>query len=200
MKIYIDFDDVICETAKSITRIAKELFGIELPYREIQFFNLQKVYDLDDDQYDRLMHECHTPENLLTYEETPDASRIINKWIDDGHEVSVITGRPFNAYEPSRKWLDNHGLGRAALFTVDKYGREKSVQTCSYGMTLEQLYSMDFGFAIEDSPAAFEHVMHFENCRVAVFDRPWNREAEFPGDQFIRCHDWLEIDKVFAGL
>ena len=196
MKIYIDFDDVICETAKHITKLAKELFGIELPYREMQFFNLQKVFELSDAQYNELMETCHTPENLLTYEETPYASSVINKWIDAGHEVSVVTGRPFDAYEPSRKWLDNHGLERAALYTVDKYGREKNVQSYTYAMTLEQLYSMDFDFAIEDSPVAFEHVLHFKNCKVAVFDRPWNRESELPNERFIRCSDWLEIDKL----
>lgn len=196
MKIYIDFDDVICETAKHITKLAKELFGIELPYREMQFFNLQKVFELSDAQYNELMETCHTPENLLTYEETPYASSVINKWIDAGHEVSVVTGRPFDAYEPSRKWLDNHGLERAALYTVDKYGREKNVQSYTYAMTLEQLYSMDFDFAIEDSPVAFEHVLHFKNCKVAVFDRPWNRESELPNERFVRCSDWLEIDKL----
>ena len=30
MKIYIDFDDVICETAKYFTKIAKELFNIDV--------------------------------------------------------------------------------------------------------------------------------------------------------------------------
>lgn len=162
----------------------------------MQFFNLQKVFELSDAQYNELMETCHTPENLLTYEETPYASSVINKWIDAGHEVSVVTGRPFDAYEPSRKWLDNHGLERAALYTVDKYGREKNVQSHTYAMTLEQLYSMDFDFAIEDSPVAFEHVLHFKNCKVAVFDRPWNRESELPNERFVRCSDWLEIDKL----
>ena len=30
MKVYIDFDDVLCETAKHFTKIAKELFGIDV--------------------------------------------------------------------------------------------------------------------------------------------------------------------------
>ncbi len=200
MRIYIDFDDVICETAKHITRIAKELFGIDLPYREMQFFNLQKVFELDDAQYDRLMEACHTPESLLAYEETPHAARVINKWIDAGHDVSVVTGRPFDAYEPSREWLDRHGLQRAPLFTVDKYGREKKFRSFSYGMTLAQLYGMQFDFAIEDSPDAFEHVLHFEGCRVAVFDRPWNRQAVLPNERFTRCSGWLEIDQLLDDI
>lgn len=200
MKIYIDFDDVICETAKRITEIAKELFGIELPYREMQFFNLQKVFELDDAQYDALMKECHTPENLLAYEETPHASEVIGKWLREGHEISVVTGRPFDAYEPSRKWLDKHGLESVPLFTVDKYGREKNLLTYSFGLSLEQLYGMSFDFAIEDSPAAFEHVLHFDNCRVAVFDRPWNRNAALPNERFERCSGWTEIEKMFEAL
>ena len=39
--------------------------------------------------------------------------------------------------------------------------------------------------------------MHFDNCKVAVFDRPWNRQSEFPNDNFVRCENWQEIDRVF---
>ena len=148
MKIYIDFDDVICETAKYFTKIAKELFNIDVPYREVQFFNLQKSFDLSGEQYDELMKVGHIPENLLDYEETPGASEVINKWVDEGHEVFVVTGRPFD-------------------------------------------------FAIEDSPAAFEHVQHFKDCKVAVYDRPWNKQVEFPDESFVRCLDWKEIDRLW---
>lgn len=89
MKIYIDFDDVICETAKYFTKIAKELFGIDVPYRQVDF-NLQKSFDLSDEQYDKLMEAGHLPENLLSYEETPGASETINKWVDEGHEVLLL--------------------------------------------------------------------------------------------------------------
>ena len=79
MKIYIDFDDVLCETAEYFTKIAKEMFGIDVPYRQVQFFNLQKSFDLNDEQYEALMKAGHLPENLLNYEETPGASEAINK-------------------------------------------------------------------------------------------------------------------------
>lgn len=36
MKVYIDFDDVICETGVYFTKIAKELFDIDLPYKHPQ--------------------------------------------------------------------------------------------------------------------------------------------------------------------
>jgi len=197
MKIYIDFDDVICETGAFFSEMVKELYGIDVPYQEVQFFNLKKAFDLNDEQYDELMRVGHTPENLLGYEETEGASDVINRWVDEGHDVSIITGRPFDAYEASRRWLDEHGLERVPIFFVDKYGRESFNMNCSYNMTLKQMYSMTFDFAIEDSPSAFEHVAHFENCIVAVFDRPWNHRTELPGDNFVRCKDWKEIEKCF---
>ena len=172
------------------------MFGIDVPYRQVQFFNLQKSFNLSDRQYDELMKAGHIPDNLLSYEETTGASETINKWVDEGHEVFVITGRPFDAYKPSRQWLDEHNLERIPLYCVDKYGREMFKQDYTYNMTLEQLYSMTFDFAVEDSPAAFEHVMHFDKCKVAVFDRPWNRQAELPDDRFVRCSGWREIDRL----
>lgn len=197
MRVYIDFDDVICETAKFFTIIAKDLFGKEVSYDRVHFFNLQKSFGLSESQYAELMQVGHLPENLLSYEETRGASTTINKWLDEGNDISIITGRPFDSYEPSRQWLDEHNLNRVPLFCVDKYGREVFNQNCTYNMTLEKLYSMTFDFAIEDSPVSFEHVNHFKNCRVAVFDRPWNKDADFPGDNFIRCENWQVIDKVF---
>lgn len=195
MKIYIDFDDVLCETAKYFTKIAKELFDLDVPYDSVRFFNLQQSFGLADAQYDELMRAGHIPDNLLAYEETAGASEIINKWIDSGHEVFIITGRPYNSYVPSRKWLDNHNLERVPLFCVDKYGRELFQKDCTYSMTLEQLYSMSFDFAVEDSPAAFKHLLHLDNCKVAVFDRPWNHMAELPNERFVRCDGWKAIDE-----
>ena len=39
---------------------------------------------------------------------------------------------------------------------------------------------------------------HFEGCRIAVFNRPWNIREELPDDRFIRCEGWKEVDKVFG--
>lgn len=193
MNIYIDFDDVICETAKSFCQIADRLFGIKKPYNEVHFFNLQQSFGLTDDQYDALMKEGHLPEILLSYEETDGASISINKIVDAGHDVKIITGRPFDSYEPSRQWLDNHNLSRLPLFCVDKYGREIFNQNSTFNMTLNDLYAMSFDLAIEDSPAAFKHLEHFGNCKVAVFDRPWNKDAILPSDNYIRVKNWDQI-------
>lgn len=199
MKVYIDFDDVICETARFFSKIAKDMFEIDVPYENMKYFNLQKAFDLNDIQYDELLEAGHLSENLLSFEETPGAVSTINKWDNEGHDIKIITGRPFNAYEASRKWLDEHGLERVPLICVDKYGREKFYSDCTYNMTLDKLYEMTFDFAVEDSPSAFEHLLHFDGCTIAVFDRPWN-QVEFLNEKFVRCVDWNTIDRLFCEL
>lgn len=154
MQIYVDFDDCLCETARSFSQLAAEMFGRNVPYEKIRFFELEKSFDLNDEQYEQFMIRGHRPEVLLSYEETPGASSVINEWITCGHEVSIITGRPFSAYEPSRKWLDAHGLQRARLYCLDKYGRDSFIKNSDFSLALEDYHKMKFDFAVEDSPRA----------------------------------------------
>ncbi len=199
MKIYIDYDDCLCETARSFSKLAAEMFDIHVPYEEIRFFDLDKSFELDEKQFNQFMIRGHQPEVLLSYEETPGASEVINEWLSSGHDVSIITGRPFSAYEPSRIWLDNHGLKDVKLYCLNKYGRDGIIYDCDYSLELEDYYKMDFDFAIEDSPKAFKFFDHLPDLKVLVYDRPWNREDPFPNENYIRCNDWDAIRRIVAG-
>ena len=196
MKIYVDFDDCLCETARSFSKLAIEMFDKHVSYEEIKFFELDKTFNLDADQFERFMAKGHEPEVLLSYDETPGASKVINEWLDEGHEVSIITGRPFSAYEPSRQWLDNHGLEKVKLYCLNKYGRENFYKDRAFSLELEDYYKMKFDFAVEDSPNAFRFFDHLPGLKVLVFDRPWNRGAVFPGDNYTRCFDWESIRNI----
>ena len=196
MNIYVDFDDCLCETAKGFSTLVKDLFDIDVPYEDIHSFNLQKSFDLTDEQYEQMMIEAHTPKSLMAYEETPGASETINSWIDEGHNVSIITGRPDSAYQASRQWLDEHDLKRVKLYCLNKYGRDSFIKNSDFNMELEDYYRMRFDFAVEDSPTAFRFFDHLPEMKVLVFDRPWNRECEFPRKEFIRCCDWDTIRDI----
>ena len=193
MKIYVDFDDCLCETALAFTEIAARMFGKNIPYENVRFFNLQDSFALTDEEYEALMTEGHRPEVLLSYEETPGAALTVGSWLDCGHEVSIITGRPYSAYEASREWLDRHGFERVSLYCLDKYGRDSFIRDSIFSLELEDYYKMHFDYAVEDSPAAFRFFAHLPELKVLVFDRPWNRECEFPGKNYFRCPDWETI-------
>ena len=196
MNIYVDFDDCLCETARYFSKLAAELFNLDIPYEHIKFFNLQKSFSLNDDQYEEMMIKGHTPEVLLSYEETPGAIQTINSWIDKGHDVKIITGRPSSAYEASREWLNQHGLERIELFCLNKYGRENFIKGSTFGLELEDYYKMHFDYAIEDSPSAFKFFNHLPDLKVMVFDRPWNQDCEFPNQNYKRCVDWNTINEI----
>ncbi len=193
MKIYIDFDDCLCETGRYFAGLAADLFGKDVPYEEMRHFNLRKAFDLTDEQYERLLIRGHEPETLLSFEETPGASVTVRDWVSSGHQVSVITGRPVIAYEASRTWLDRHGLQDVSLYCLDKYGRENFIGNSGFSLTLEDYFRMQFDYAVEDSPFAFRFFDHLPELQVMVFDRPWNREAELPGSNYHRCYDWESI-------
>ena len=196
MKIYVDFDDCLCETAKAFSGLVRDMFGIDVPYDNMRYFNLQMAFGLSDEQYKQLLAKGHEPEILLSYEETPGAAEVINEWIGCGINVSVITGRPFSSYEPSRAWLDTHGLKNVRLFCFDKYGRENIMKNTDFSLKADDYYKMRFDYAIEDSPSAFKFFDHMPELKVLVFDRPWNRSCELPGSNYRRCRDWDTIKKL----
>ena len=196
MRIYVDFDDCLSESAKGFSDLAAELFGVHVPYEEMRFFNLQKAFSLTDEQYARLLAEGHEPERLLSYEEVPGASAAVNELMSRGHEVSVVTGRPFSSYEPSRLWLDRHGLRDVRIYFLDKYGREIHRKENECCLDLDDFYRMKFDYAVEDSPLAFKYFERLPEMKVLVFDRPWNRECKFPREGYTRCFDWEMIRKI----
>ena len=196
MRIYVDFDDCLCETARFFSDIALKMFDIDVPYDKVRFFNLQESFSLTDEQYEQIMIEGHKPEALLSFEETPGASEVLNEWIDKGYEVSIITGRPFSAFEPSREWLDKHRLEKVKMYCLDKYGRENFMKDSSFSLELDDYYKMHFDYAVEDSPHAFKFFNHLPDLKVLVFDRPWNQECKLPGQNYTRCPDWNTISKL----
>ena len=79
MNIYVDFDDCLCETARYFSELIVEMFGLDIPYEKIKYFNLQKSFSLSDEDYEKMMIQAHKPEVLLSYKETPGAIQTINR-------------------------------------------------------------------------------------------------------------------------
>ena len=73
MKIYVDFDDCLCERARGFVKLAAEMFNINVPYEDIVCFELDKAFGLNEEQYEKFMIRGHQPEVLMSYEEIPGA-------------------------------------------------------------------------------------------------------------------------------
>ena len=81
----------------------------------------------------------------------------------------------------------------ADLYCLDKYGRDVFYKDSVFALKLEDYYNMKFDYAIEDSPSAFRFFGHLPKLNVMVFDRPWNRECQLPGENYRRFADWESI-------
>lgn len=196
MRIYVDFDDCICETARDLSSLAASLFGKIVPYEEIAAFDLHEAFGLNDAEYTKLMDKAHSDSFVRGYKETEGAVAVLNSWLDRGYDVEIVTGRPFVTAKSSRLWLDEHGLSRLPIVFVDKYGREPPPPSpdAPRALSLDELFERKYDFAVEDAPAAFRHLTRFENCRVAVYSRPWNRRSALPSEAFSRRSSWSDID------
>lgn len=198
MKIYVDIDDVVTETARSLCELAKRMFGRDVPYSDVHAFDLRVSFELDDSQIAALMDSAHSPTTVASYPETPGACRTIASWVAAGHDVTFVTGRPAFTHDETVRWLSRRGLGGLRVIHVDKFGRELGSMFASrdYVVSVEDFLKMHFDFAIEDSPIGLGHLARIPGCRVAVFNRPWNIGHPLPGPAFKRAGDWSEIDKL----
>lgn len=202
MRIYVDFDDVVCETARELSRLVEKLYGHQVPYTQILAFNLREAFDLDEERYTNLMRIAHEPDYLLELQPTPGAIATLDFWSEAGHEVEIVTGRPWTTHQASKDWLEAYGVGHIPVIHVDKYNREfvSDTKNVSRALTLDQFSEHSYDLAVEDAPMALDHLAKIPSCRVVIFDRPWNREVPLLTQHFMRCHDWESIKQLTGML
>jgi len=94
MRIYIDFDDVLCETARHLSALAHDLFNRNVPYEAISGFDLQQAFALSDAQIRELMEQAHRPDFLTDIAPAPGGVEAVRTLEARGHDLAIVTGRP----------------------------------------------------------------------------------------------------------
>jgi uncharacterized protein len=199
MRLYVDFDDVVCETARALCELARALFGVRVRYEDIRWFDLRRSFDLDAGQYERLMERAHEEDAILGYAPTPDAVGTLARWRRLGWEVSIVTGRPATSRDVSQRWLERHGIGDVPMVFVDKYQREPPPQPgAARSLTQADLRALSFDVALEDAPSALDWLSAHTPARVFVFDRPWNQTYTPPRGSVTRVCDWPAFERALS--
>lgn len=181
MRIYIDIDDVLCETAATLCLVAARTFGKGVPYEQVRQFDLQRVFGLTDEEMRRFMEISHYPDVLKSYPPTPGAAAGVRMLLESGNEIEIVTGRPASSHRATEEWLEEAGLGGLGVTYVDKYGRDSCYAhhvDDPATIPLDDLLARDYDVAIDDSPVVLERLSVWRRTRILVFDRPWN--ACFP--------------------
>lgn len=193
-RIYLDFDDVICETASRLSELLYELHGRRVAYEEIHAFDLGVSFALARHELNLLMRKAHEDDWLMALKPTDGAIDGIQHLSSLGYEPVVVTGRPAHCYRVSQAWLSRYGLSGMEVIYVDKYGRDPG--TCDPSapvpLTADALLELPFTLAVDDSPMALDVLKGRVAYPVMVFDRPWNRQyATGPG--MVRAMNWSDI-------
>ena len=195
--IYIDMDDVLSESNQTFLHILERDLGKKMEYSQITTFDLQKSFDLSDDEYTRFFNCIHNPDEMIRHAPVTGAQEILKLWHDKGYSISILTGRPVHTRDVSLKWLELHEFAHDSFSIVNKYGRASSKGEMS--MSLEALSKHSFDLAVEDSGQMARFLSETMDIRVALLDRPWNRSMDF-NNNVLRCTDWAEIKLNFERL
>ena len=197
VSIYIDMDDVLCESNQTFLNILERDFGKKADYEEITAFDLKTSLDLSDDEYSRFFESIHDPDEMIRHKPAAGAKHLLDLWHDKGYRINVLTGRPAVAQPVSLEWLKKHDFKFHGFSIVDKYNRKSSRGDSS--LTLEALSRQNFDLAVEDSGAMARFLSEEMGLQVALVDRPWNRSFSFNANVH-RCRDWFDIKEKFENL
>ncbi|MCE9614688.1 MAG: hypothetical protein K8T26_10460 [Lentisphaerae bacterium] len=199
LPIYVDFDDVLCETARALTGLLEREFGRRVAFEDIHHFNLGKSFALDDAELQHLMELAHEPDFLGVLEPIPGAIDGLRRWAEAGHAVHIVTGRPASTHAICDAWLRRFEVPHARVIFVNKYGRDLLPGGSVRAISLDELAGLRFALAVEDAPKAIRFLLERTPTPVAVMDRPWNLREPFDDrrGQLHRCRDWAHILEQF---
>jgi uncharacterized HAD superfamily protein len=191
--IYVDMDDVLCETARRFLVVIEREFGKRVFYEQLTDFNLEQAAGLLPEERAKLYETVHNPEEILCIEPITEAIDVLRLWAADGYEIGIVTGRPPDTYEPSIEWLSRYKVPHHSFTIVDKYGRFHAQNTI--GLTLSELAGRQFCCAVEDSLPMAQFLAKEMKVPVALLNRPWNRgENGYP--IIARCDNWSAIGEL----
>jgi len=201
-RIYIDVDDVLCQTAKTLLSVLKREFNKVVEYNDIHAFDLQKSFHLSQKDLDHFMKVLHKSDELMKMEIMPHCLEIINNWIKQDYQISIVTGPPVYTIEITKKWLKRNKFQYSDLIFVNKYSKSPPTLNHPNFISLDKLSEQQFTFAIEDSPDMANYLAKNMNLKVALMDRPWNqnqidKKLEIDG-MVVRCKDWKDLQTKFS--
>ncbi len=196
--IYVDMDDVICETCRGFLKLLQGEFNRRVAYEEVKVFDLSKSFNMSPDEIEVFMDRAHKPDVLAVFSPLPGALETIQSWIDRGYKIDIMTGRPPSSRSSTEEWLHRHQVRYNSLNFVDKYGRLEFDSSFGEALTMAELADKHFCLAVEDSAATAGFLAENEVAPVVLIDRPWNRTGV--NGKIRRMTDWHELARSRSHL
>jgi uncharacterized HAD superfamily protein len=174
--IYVDFDDVLCATARHFLAVVEREFDKRIAYDELTDFDIGTSCGLRPEETAELYRIVHRPDELMQMAPIDGAIAALRQWADSGYEIAIVTGRPPESYEPSLAWLNRYRMPHQSFSMVDKYSRFRTDNTVA--IRLDELARREYCWAVEVSLPMAQFLATQMKLPVALIDCPWNRAAE----------------------
>ena len=181
-RIAIDIDSTLHPYWELLERIARDRFGVALPYEEQRTWGIPA---LEHEQLAECIRETHADDNILAAEPYPQAVETVSRWHEHGHWIHITSHRADATREATARWLDQIGLPHDDLH-------------CSYDK-VTRCVELGIDVLIDDSPVNLTRAADV-GILGATLIHPWNEEV-VDGDRVVGGRDWAELaDRLDAEL
>ena len=173
-RIALDIDSTLHHYWDLLDSIARERFGVELPYHEQHEWGITK---LERGDLIEAIAETHSEENIVNAEPYPGAVDVIRRWRGEGHWIHVTSHRAVATREATERWL-----ARIEMPYDDLH--------CSYDK-VTRCVELEVDVLVDDSPVNLAAASE-AGIVAATIVHPWNARLVESGAA-IGGRDWPEL-------
>ena len=170
-RIALDIDSTLHPYWDLLQRIAKERYGVDLPYEDQRDWGITV---LERDAVIHCVEESHSDENILAGIPYEDAVETVRDWYDDGHWIHVTSHRRTQTAEATTRWLEQIGMPYHDLH-------------CSFDK-VTRCVELEIDVLVDDSPVNISRARD-AGITPATIVHPWNEEL-VERDGVIGARDW----------
>jgi uncharacterized protein len=174
-RIALDIDSTLHHYWDLLQRVARERYGVELPYEEQHDWGITA---LERDAVVHCVEETHSDANIEAAEPYPGAVEAVRRWHEDGHWIHITSHRRDGTRAATARWLEAIGLPFDDLH-------------CSFDK-VTRCVELGIDVLIDDSPVNIRRALQ-EGIVPATIVHPWNRELVEDG--VVGAADWFELER-----
>jgi uncharacterized protein len=173
-RIALDIDSTLHHYWDLLDSIARERFGVALPYEEQRDWGITQ---LERGDLIECIEETHSDENIVNAEPYPGAVDVIARWHGEGHWIHVTSHRAVTTRAATERWLARIGMPYDDLH-------------CSYDK-VSRCVELGIDVLVDDSPVNLAAASE-AGITAATIVHPWN-EALVEAGAAIGGDDWPEL-------
>jgi hypothetical protein len=173
-RIALDIDSTLHHYWDLLQRIAKERYGIDLPYEEQRDWGITA---LERDAVIHCVEETHSDENIAGSLPYPHAVETVAEWHRKGHWIHVTSHRRTSTFEATAGWLEAIGMPYDDLH-------------CSFDK-VPRCTELGIHVLVDDSPVNLAKAQAVGIVPATIL-HPWNEEL-VEREGVIGARDWREL-------